>query len=115
MQIVEWIVLGILATTFMSVGYGKISGARSYHFAFIKWRLPQWFRLLTGAQEMLGSCLLIIGIWYHSLALFGAVLLLLVCIGGILVHLKSRDGVDDMLPILLLSLLLIIYFMFLLF
>lgn len=109
MHIVNWVLLGVLATTFTIVGYGKLSGARAYHFAFIKWRLPSWFRIITGAIELLGAFLLIIGIWFHSIALIGAVLLLVVCIGGMLIHLTNRDGLDDMLPIMLLGLLSIIY------
>lgn len=105
MQVITWILLGVLATTFMIVGYGKLSGSRSYYFAFIRWRLPDWFRLFTGAIETLGALLLLIGIWSAKSALFGAVLLLLVCIGGTLVHLRARDSSGDMIPILLLGLL----------
>ena len=114
MHFVIWILIGALATTFMIVGYGKLSGSRSYYFAFIKWRLPDWFRVFTGAVETLGAFLLIIGIWSATSALYGAVILLLVCFGGMLVHLRARDSKEDMIPILLLGLLAIILILLLL-
>ncbi|MGM9950159.1 MAG: DoxX family protein [Lysinibacillus sp.] len=105
MLVVIWILLGVLAIVFMIVGYGKLSGSRSYYFAFIRWRLPDWFRLFTGVVEMLGAFLLFLGIWFATSILFGAILLLLVCIGGTLVHLSAKDSTEDMIPILLLGLL----------
>ena len=114
MQVVIWILLGTLATTFMIVGYGKLSGSRSYYFAFIRWRLPDWFRLFTGALETLGAFLLLLGIWFATSALYGAVLLLLICIGGTLVHIRAKDSMEDMMPILLLGLLSIILILLLL-
>lgn len=114
MQVVIWVLLGVLAAAFMIVGYGKLSGSRSYHFAFIRWRLPDWFRLFTGAVEMLGAILLLIGFWSATSALLGAALISLVCIGGILVHLRARDSTEDMVPLLLLGLLTIILILLLL-
>lgn len=114
MQMAIWILLGVLAVTFLIVGYGKLSGARSYHFAFIRWRLPDWFRLFTGAVETLGAILLLIGFWSATSAFLGASLICLVCIGGSLVHLRARDSPEDMIPILLLGLLTIILILLLL-
>lgn len=115
MEIVSWVLIGVLATTFLIVGYGKLSGTRAYHFAFIRWRLPPSFRIFTGVIEMAGALFLIIGIWIHLIALTGAVLLFCVCIGGTLVHLKSRDSTNDMLPVMLLGLLSLFYIMLLFF
>lgn len=115
MQIISWVLTGVLAITFMVVGYGKLSGAKAYHIAFIRWRLPHWFRIFTGAIEVTGALFLLIGIWYHPIAVAGAALLFMVCIGGLLVHLQNQDSSNDMLPIMLLGLLLLFYIIILLF
>lgn len=109
MHIVNWVLPGILIITFTIVGYGKLSGARAYHFAFIRWRLPQSFRIITGIIELLGAFLLIIGIWFYTFTFIGSFLLLMVCIGGLLVHLANKDRIEDMAPIMLLGLISIIY------
>lgn len=86
-------------------GVGKLLGMKMNVDLFTKWRLPQWFRLITGLVETIASIFLIIGFWSENYILYGAVILVFVGISGVLTHIRIKDSFKDMLPILVLGLL----------
>lgn len=99
MEIVTWVIQGLLSAVFAMAGFGKVSGARMHIDSFRRWRLPQWFRIVTGVVEILVAALLIIGIWATTLAFYGALIVVAISICGILTHLRIKDTVRDTMPI----------------
>lgn len=89
-------------------GIGKLVGTQMHVDGFTKWKLPQWFRFVTGLVETVAAVILILGFWKESLTIYGAVLLIIVAVGGIITHVRIKDSMKDMLPISILGLLALI-------
>ena len=47
--------------------------------------------------------LLIVGFWVDDLALYGALILVSTGIGGVLIHMRVKDGMKESMPILVLT------------
>ncbi|MGM9987621.1 MAG: DoxX family protein [Bacillaceae bacterium] len=103
MEIVAWVLQGILAAMFLIAGFGKITGSQMHRDNFTRWGLPQWFRVVTGIIEVGSVILLVIGFWQKDFAIAGAVLLILTAIGGTLTHIRVKDGFKDTFMIVLLG------------
>lgn len=99
MLIASMVLTGMLAFIFITAGTGKVLGLKMHRENFDHWRLPQRFRIVTGIVELLCSVLLIIGFWQTDFAAAGALLLGLTCIGGVLTHLRVKDGFKETMPI----------------
>lgn len=114
MEIITYILQGILALVFLMAGFGKVTGSKMHVEAFTHWRLPQWFRVVTGVVELTGAVLLIIGFWVPLSALAGSLLLGLTGIGGILTHIRAKDSLKDAAMILVLAILaFVVFFLYL--
>lgn len=99
MEIAAMVLKGMLAFIFIAAGAGKVLGLKMHRENFAHWRLPQWFRVATGIVELAGAVLLIIGFWQFDFTAVGALLLGMTCIGGVLTHLRVKDGFKETLPI----------------
>ncbi|MED4600239.1 DoxX family protein [Paenibacillus validus] len=110
MDILAFVLQGLLALAFLMAGLGKITGSKMHVEGFKHWRLPQWFRVVTGIVEFVGAAALIIGFWESSWAAAGALWLGVTAIGGILVHVRVKDSFKQTFPIVLLGLLSLIVF-----
>lgn len=93
----------ILGVAFFIAGIGKLTSARMYVNAFRRWRLPQSFRFVVGSLEVLASVLLFAGVFSELLMLIGALILVGIGVGGILIHLSVKDRIQEMLPIIILG------------
>ena len=93
----------ILGVAFFIAGIGKLTGARVYVNAFRRWRLSQSFRLVVGGLEVFASVLLFAGIFSYFFVILGALILVGISIGGILIHLSVKDRIYEMLPIIILG------------
>lgn len=93
----------ILSVVFLIAGIGKLTGARVYVNAFRRWRLSQSFRLVVGGLEVFASVLLFAGIFSHLFIMFGAMIIVGISMGGILIHLSVKDRIHEMLPIIILG------------
>ena len=93
----------ILGVVFLVAGIGKLTGARVYVNAFRRWRLSQSFRLVVGGLEVFASVLLFAGIFSHLFVMFGAIIIVGISMGGILIHLNVKDRIHEMLPIIILG------------
>ena len=54
------------------------------------------------------------GLLVHVLALYGLLLLFIICIGAMMTHVRMKEGIKEMLPIIILFVLivfLLIYFL----
>lgn len=103
MEIVAWILQGLLALMFLMAGIGKVTGSKMHVDGFNHWRLPQWFRVVTGIIELAAAVLLIIGFWQTDYAIFGSLLLGVTAIGGTLTHIRVKDGMKETSMIVLLG------------
>lgn len=99
MAIAAMVLKGMLAFIFIAAGSGKVLGSKMHRENFERWRLPQWFRVVTGIVELVGAALLIIGFWQNDCAAAGALLLGVTGIGGVLTHVRVKDGFKDTVPI----------------
>ncbi|MFX3673467.1 MAG: DoxX family protein [Paenisporosarcina sp.] len=108
MEIVTWILQGLLGLAFLMAGLGKLTGSKMHREGFDHWRLPQWFRVVTGIVELVAAILLIVGFWVDDLALYGALILAATGIGGVLTHMRVKDGLKETMPIMVLAILAII-------
>lgn len=110
MEILTYVLQGILALMFLMAGFGKVTGSKMHVEAFNNWRLPQWFRIVTGLVELTGAVLLIVGYWASTSAMAGALLLGITGIGGILTHIRVKDTFKDTAMILFLAILSFVLF-----
>lgn len=110
MDIVAYVLQGVLAIMFGFAGFGKVVGMQMHVDNFNHWKLPQWFRVVTGLIEVIGAAALVVGYWGASWAAAGSLLLGIVAIGGILTHLRVKDSFKQVSAILLLGILAFILF-----
>ncbi|AOH56575.1 hypothetical protein ABE28_019585 [Peribacillus muralis] len=103
MTILGWVLQGLLVAMFLMAGFGKVTGSKMHREAFVHLGLPQWFRTVTGVVELIGAALLIIGYWQKDFAIAGALLLGVTAIGGLLSHVRVKDGFKETFMIVLLG------------
>lgn len=95
MKLISWISQAILVIMFLPSAYGKLTNSRLHRKVFDHLRLPQWFRVVTGVVESIGSIFLLLGYWQEQFALIGAIIIGMVAIGGTLAHARVGDGVRE--------------------
>jgi len=82
-------------------------GARNMAEEFQRYGLPDWMRKLVGALKLSLAALLVVGIWYPTLAAGAGIAMAILMAGAVGSHLKVRDPLRKSLPsfsLLLLSL-----------
>lgn len=110
MAIISIILQVLLGFSFLMAGYGKVTGSKMHVQNFNHWKLPQWFRVVTGIVQLAGALALFIGILAHSWAAVGALIIGITAIGGILTHLRVKDSFKQTSTILFLGILAFIVF-----
>ncbi len=95
MNIFSIVLQSLLALAFLMAGLGKVSGSKMHVENFKKWRMPQWFRVVTGLIEFVSAAALIIGFWEPSWVAAGALVIGITAIGGILTHVRAKDSLKD--------------------
>jgi len=110
MEILTYILQGILVIMFLFAGFGKVMGLKAHMEAFDHLRLPQWFRIVTGIVELAGAALLIFGYWASTFATAGALIFAITGAGGILSHIRVKDSLKDTAMITFLTILSVVVF-----
>lgn len=105
MTIFIWVLQGLLAAMFLMAAVGKLTGSSMHRGVFDHLRLPQWFRVVTGLVELTGSVLLVVGYWQEMFIVSGSLILGVTAIGGMLAHIRVKDGFKDMFMIVFLGIL----------
>jgi putative oxidoreductase len=105
MNIFIWVLQGILAGMFLMAAVGKLTGSSLHRGVFDHLRLPQWFRVVTGLVELSGAVLLVLGYWNETYIGPGSLILGVTAIGGMLAHIRVKDGFKDTFMIVLLGIL----------
>ncbi|WMT40858.1 DoxX family protein [Paenibacillus sp. D2_2] len=110
MEVLSIVLQSLLALLFLIAGLGKLAGFKMHIENFQHWRLPQWFRIVTGIVELAGAVALIVGYWDLSWVALGALILGITGIGGIMTHLRAQDSFKQMFMIFLLGIISIVLF-----
>jgi uncharacterized membrane protein YphA (DoxX/SURF4 family) len=93
---------GLLGTIFLFSGGFKFSGSPRLVAQWRAWRLPQWFRYVTGTVELAGGIGLLVGIGVRWLGPLAGLWLVATMLGALLTHLRVHDSASKMAPAALL-------------
>ncbi|MEH1892818.1 MAG: DoxX family protein [Nostoc sp.] len=86
-----WIYTTLLAGFFLLVGTLKLTGAELPVAEFVKFGLPNWFRLFVGIAEIVGAALLIV----PRTTTLGAVKLGVLMLGCVFFHFRSGEALQS--------------------
>ena len=102
-----WLPALLLVLIFVPQGLAKFDDASGWAKAFRFWGYPDWFRITIGVLELLAALLLIAG----RTAAFGAILIIVIMLGGMATHLILEGGrhmTSELVPLLLATIVLVI-------
>lgn len=100
-----WIPAILLILIFARQGWSKFSDTSGWAVAFRHWGYPDWFRVTIGALEVGAAILLALG----RTAAFGAIIIIVVMLGGMATHLIFDGGrhlTSEVVPLVLASIVL---------
>ena len=83
-----WIPAILLVLIFAPQGWSKFSDTSGWATAFRHWGYPDWFRVTIGIMEVSAVALLLLG----RTAAFGAILIIVVMLGGMATHIIFDGG-----------------------
>ena len=83
-----WIPAILLVLIFAPQGWSEFDDASGWATAFRHWGFPDWFRVAIGVMEVGAVVLLLLG----RTAAFGAVLIIVVMLGGMATHIIFDGG-----------------------
>jgi putative oxidoreductase len=101
-----WIPAILLALIFVPQGWSKFNDASGWSNAFRHWGYPDWFRVTVGVVELAAVALLLMG----RTAAFGAILIVVVMLGGMATHVifdGGRHMTSEVVPLVLASIVLV--------
>ncbi len=104
MDILSIVLQFVLGFVFLLAGVTKVFGSKMHRESFEHWRLPQWFRVVTGLVEVIGAVAMFVGIWTISWAVFAGAWLAIIMFVGIFVHIRVKDTFQQILPAIILFL-----------
>ena len=102
-EVALWLITVFLAYVFLRQGFAKFSDDSGWARAFRVWHYPDWFRILIGVVEVTAVVLLFI----PRVALVGAIMIVIVMLGGMATHLwwgQPRYITSEILPLVLATL-----------
>lgn len=102
-----WLPALLLVLIFVPQGLAKFDDASGWAKAFRFWGYPDWFRITIGVLELLAALLLIAG----RTAAFGAILIIVIMLGGMATHLIFEGGrhmTSELVPLMLATIVLAI-------
>ena len=102
-----WLPAILLALIFVPQGWSKFNDASGWAAAFRHWGYPDWFRITIGVIELSGVALLLLG----RTAAFGAILIIIVMLGGMATHIIYDGGrhlTSEVVPLVLSSVVLVL-------
>lgn len=100
-----WIPAILLVLIFAPQGWSKFNDASGWATAFRHWGYPDWFRVTVGVTELAAVVLLLLG----RTAAFGAILIIIVMLGGMATHIIFDGGrhlTSEIVPLTLASIVL---------
>jgi putative oxidoreductase len=97
-----WLPAILLVLIFAPQGWSKFNDASGWANAFRHWGYPDWFRVTIGVMEIAAVALLLLG----RTAAFGALLIIVVMLGGMATHVifdGGRHMTSEVVPLVLAS------------
>jgi putative oxidoreductase len=95
-----WVPALLLVLIFAPQGWSKFFDDSGWATAFRHWGYPDWFRVTVGVTELTAVVLLVLG----RTAAFGALLVIIVMLGGMATHVifdGGRHMTSELVPLLL--------------
>jgi uncharacterized membrane protein YphA (DoxX/SURF4 family) len=105
MSVVSIILQVVLSLIFLISGVGKVFGLQMHVNNFNHLRLPQWFRVVTGMVQIIGTTGLIVGMWQPSWAAAASLWLVLTMLGAVMAHVRVKDRLKQTAAAIILCLL----------
>lgn len=105
MNIAAIVLQVLLGLAFLMSGFGKVSGQKMHVDNFVRYRHPQWLRVVTGLLQLVSVICIVIGFWTTSWAAVGGLLLTVIMLGAILTHIRIKDTMKNTFPAILLFIL----------
>ena len=102
-----WIPTLLLVLIFVPQGWSKFDDASGWATAFRNWNYPDWFRVTIGVLELGAAALLL----YSRTAAFGAIVIIVVMLGGMGTHIvkdRGRHMTSEIVPLTLASIVLVV-------
>ena len=99
-EVALWIITLFLAYVFLRQGIAKFSDDSGWARAFRVWHYPDWFRIFIGVVEVLAVVILFI----RRFAIIGAMMIIIVMLGGMATHIwwgQPRQITSEILPLVL--------------
>lgn len=81
----------LLALVFLMSGLTKLLGHQMQRDNFKRWGYPSWSMRVTGAVELTGAIVLIVGLWVPAAGVIAALLLATTMVGAIFTHIRIKD------------------------
>ncbi|WP_174613701.1 DoxX family protein [Virgibacillus ihumii] len=97
-MITSFVLQGILAVLFLSLGIQKIMGHELQVDIFKDLKLPQWLRLVTGWVEIVGAAGLIIGFWLPGVVVIAGLWFAVTMLVGMITHIRVKDSFSKTAP-----------------
>jgi len=111
MDILSYILQGLLGLAFLGGGLAKLFGAKANVDNFNHLGLPQWFRVVTGLVEVVGAAAAIVGYWEPSWAAAAGLWLAVTMLGAVLAHVRIKEPIKQSVPALVLLVLSLVLFL----
>jgi putative oxidoreductase len=102
-----WLPAILLILIFAPQGWSKFDDGSGWSRAFRHWGYPDWFRVTIGVLEVGAVALLLLG----RTAAFGAIIIIVVMLGGMATHLifdGGRNMTSEVVPLTLGAIVLIV-------
>lgn len=99
-EVALWVFCLFLAYVFFKAGWSKFSDTSGWAQAFRYWGYPDWFRIMVGVMEVAAAALVL----YPRTAGFGAILIMMVMLGGMGTHVatgRPKQVTSEVLPLTL--------------
>jgi len=100
MHIVSIVVQSWLLLWMFFQAASKIAGMKIQVELFESIRLPQWFRVVTGAIQLVGCAALVIGFWKPAFAAWAGIFFGIMMVIAALSHLRVKDPFAKMAPVI---------------
>lgn len=98
MTVLSIVLQSLLILYYVFSGTAKIMGAKYWSEMFAHLQLPQWFRVVTGAVQLIGAALLIAGYWYSGAVAWAGVWLGITMLLACFTHLRIQDPISKTAP-----------------
>jgi ABC-type uncharacterized transport system permease subunit len=95
----------LLALMFLAAGLSLTLGSKAQVEGFKKFRLPQWFRVITGLMQLIGVAAIVIGFWDVSWAAWAGIWFGIMMLCAVAVHLRIKDSFRQVLPAIIMMIL----------